>query len=158
MAHEHGIKMVAQNRKAYHDYSIEETLEAGLVLVGTEVKSLRDGRISLRDSYVEIRRGEAWLVGSSISHYAQGNIWNHEPGRDRKLLLHRQEIDRLRGRVEERGYSVVPTKVYFRDGRAKVEVGLAKGKKLYDKRADIAKRDADRDMEREMKERLRDRE
>jgi len=154
MAREHGIKMVAQNRKAYHDYSIEETLEAGLVLVGTEVKSLRAGRITLRDSYVEIRGHEAWLVGSSISHYVQGNIWNHEPGRDRKLLLHRQEIDRLRGRVDERGYSVVPTKVYFKDGRAKVEIGLAKGKKLYDKRADIAKRDADRDMEREMKERM----
>jgi len=155
MAREHGRKTVATNRKAYHDYFIEETLEAGLVLVGTEVKSLREGRMSLKDSYVEVRGGEAWLVGASISRYAPGNIWNHDPERDRKLLLHRREIDRLRGRTEERGYSVVPTKVYFRDGRAKVEIGLAKGKKLYDKRADIAKRDADRDMEREMKERMR---
>jgi SsrA-binding protein len=158
MAREHGIKLVANNRKAYHDYFIEETFEAGLALVGTEVKSLREGRVSLRDSYVEVRNGEAWLIGSSISHYAQGNIWNHKPERDRKLLLHRQEIDRLRGKVEERGYSVVPTKLYFKDGRAKIEIGLAKGKKLYDKRADIARRDADRDMQREMKERMRLRE
>ncbi len=157
MAREHGIKLVANNRKAYHDYFIEETFEAGLALVGTEVKSLREGRVSLRDAYVEVRGGEAWLIGSSISIYLQGNIWNHKPERDRKLLLHRQEIDRLRGKVEERGYSIVPTKLYFKDGRAKIEIGLAKGKRLYDKRADIAKRDADRDMERELKERMRSR-
>ena len=153
-----GGKTVATNRKAYHDYFIEETLEAGLVLAGTEVKSLREGHVSLRESFVEVRGGEAWLVGATISHYAQGNIWNHKPSRDRKLLLHKQEIDRLRGRVDERGYAVIPTKLYFRDGRAKLEIGLAKGKKLYDKRADIAKRDANRDVEREMKERMRFRE
>jgi SsrA-binding protein len=158
MTREHGIKLVANNRKAYHDYFIEETYEAGLVLVGTEVKSLRDCRVSLRDAFVEFRGREAWLVGSSISHYVQGNIWNHKPERDRKLLLHGHEIDRLRGKVDERGYSVVATKLYFKDGRAKVEIGLAKGKKLYDKRADIAKRDANRELEREMKERMRDRE
>lgn len=155
MARELGIKIVVNNRKAYHDYSIEETYEAGLVLVGTEVKSLRQGRISVREAYVDFRGSEAWLVGASISHYAQGNIWNHEPERDRKLLLHKDEINRLRGRVEERGYSVVPTKVYFKEGRAKVEIGLARGKKLYDKRADIAKRDATRELERELKERSR---
>jgi SsrA-binding protein len=158
MTRELGIKLVANNRKAYHDYFIEETFEAGLELVGTEVKSLRDGRVSLREAFVEIRNGEAWLIGSNISHYTQGNIWNHKPERDRKLLLHRQEIDRLRGKVDERGYSMVPTKLYFKDGRAKVEIGLAKGKKLYDKRADIAKHDAARDLEREMKERMRSRE
>lgn len=157
MAHEDGIKLVAKNRKAYHDYTVEETFEAGLALVGTEVKSLRAGRVSLRDAYVEVRGREAWLVGSSISHYAQGNIWNHKPERDRKLLLHKHEIDRLRGKVDERGYSIVPTKVYFKQGRAKIEIGLAKGKKLYDKRADIARRDMRRDMERELKERVRDR-
>jgi SsrA-binding protein len=155
MAREQGIKIVVNNRKAYHDYSIEETFEAGLVLVGTEVKSLREGHISVRDAYVEIRGTEAWLVGSSISHYAQGNIWNHQPERDRKLLLHKIEIDRIRGRVAERGYSLVPTKVYFKAGRAKIEIGLARGKKLYDKRTDIAKRDATRELERELKERSR---
>jgi SsrA-binding protein len=155
MAREQGIKVVVNNRKAYHDYSIEETFEAGLVLVGTEVKSLRDGRMSVRDAYVEVRDNEAWMVGSSISHYAKGNIWNHDPERDRKLLLHKTEIDRIRGRVHERGYSVVPTKVYFKQGRAKVEIALARGKKLYDKRTDIAKRDANRELERELKERTR---
>ncbi len=158
MAREHGIKIVVNNRKAYHDYSIEEKFEAGLVLLGTEVKSLREGRISVRDAYVEVRGNEAWMVGASISHYAKGNIWNHEPERDRKLLLHKAEIDRIRGKVEERGYSLVPTKVYFKEGRAKVEIGLGRGKKLYDKRADIAKRDATRELERELKERTRFRE
>jgi SsrA-binding protein len=156
MARERGIKPVASNRKAYHDYFIEETLEAGIALVGTEVKSLRSGRITLRDSYAEIRGGELFLVGVHISPYEQGNVWNHDPMRVRKLLLHRREIERLEGRVNERGYSVVPTKVYFKDGRAKVELGLAHGKKLYDKRADMAKRDAQRDMERSLKERSQD--
>jgi SsrA-binding protein len=153
MARERGIKPVASNRKAYHDYFIEETFEAGIVLVGTEVKSLRSGRITLRDSYAEIRDGELYLVGVHISPYEQGTVWNHDPLRVRKLLVHHREIDRLAGRVNERGYSVVPTKVYFKDGRAKVELGLARGKRLYDKRADIAKRDAQRDVERSLKER-----
>jgi len=147
---------VASNRKAYHDYFIEETLEAGIALVGTEVKSLRGGRITLRDSYAELRSGELYLVGVHISPYEQGNVWNHDPMRVRKLLLHRREIERLEARVNERGYSVVPTKVYFKDGRAKIELGLARGKKLYDKRADMAERDARRDMERSLKERLQD--
>jgi len=156
MARERGIKPVASNRKAYHDYFIEETLEAGIALVGTEVKSLRGGRITLRDSYAELRSGELYLVGVHISPYEQGNVWNHDPMRVRKLLLHRREIERLEARVNERGYSVVPTKVYFKDGRAKIELGLARGKKLYDKRADMAERDARRDMERSLKERLQD--
>jgi SsrA-binding protein len=156
MARERGIKPVASNRKAYHDYFIEETVEAGIALVGTEVKSLRGGRITLRDSYAELRNGELFLVGVHISPYEQGNVWNHDPMRVRKLLLHRREIERLEARVNERGYSVVPTKVYFKDGRAKVELGLARGKKLYDKRADIAKRDAQRDVERSLKERAQD--
>ena len=147
---------MASNRKAYHDYFIEETLEAGIALVGTEVKSLRGGRITLRDSYAELRSGELYLVGVHISPYEQGNVWNHDPMRVRKLLLHRREIERLEARVNERGYSVVPTKVYFKDGRAKIELGLARGKKLYDKRADMAERDARRDMERSLKERLQD--
>ena len=147
---------MASNRKAYHDYFIEETVEAGIALVGTEVKSLRGGRITLRDSYAELRSGELYLVGVHISPYEQGNVWNHDPMRVRKLLLHRREIERLEARVNERGYSVVPTKVYFKDGRAKIELGLARGKKLYDKRADMAERDARRDMERSLKERSQD--
>jgi len=151
MARETGIKVVANNRKAHHDYFIDETFEAGLVLVGTEVKSLREGRVNLRDSYAEIRGGELYLLGMHIGPYAQGNVWNHEPLRPRKLLLHAQEIDRIAGKVNERGYTVVPTKLYFKDGRAKVEIGLARGKKLYDKRADMAKRDAQRDVERALR-------
>lgn len=152
MARETGIKRVAENRKAFHDYFIDETHEAGMVLVGTEVKSLRAGRVNLRDSYVEVRgpvyHPELYLVNAHISPFEQGNIWNHDPLRPRKLLLHRQEIERIAQRVRERGYTVVPTKVYFKDGRAKVEIGLARGKKLYDKRQDMAERDAKRDVER----------
>jgi SsrA-binding protein len=156
MARESGIKPVATNRKAYHDYFIEETFEAGIALVGTEVKSLRDARLNLRDSYAEVRGRELYLVGVHISPYERGGLCNHDPMRDRKLLLHRHEIDRIAGKVNERGYAVVPTKVYFKDGRAKVEIGLARGKKLYDKRADIAARDARRDMERSLKEGFRE--
>lgn len=155
MARETGIKRVAENRKARHDYFIEDTYEAGIALVGTEVKSLREGRISLRDTYVEVRGSahapELFLVGAHISPYDQGNIWNHDPVRSRKLLLHRHEIERIAGKVRERGYTVVPTKVYFRDGRAKVEIGMARGKKLHDKRRDLAERDAKRDIERTLR-------
>ena len=155
MARETGIKRVADNRKAYHDYFIDGTFEAGIALVGTEVKSLREGRINLRDSFVEVRGSahapELFLVGAHISPFEQGNIWNHEPLRPRKLLLHRQEIERIAQRVRERGYTVVPTKVYFKDGRAKVEIGLARGKKLFDKRHDLAARDAKRDVERALR-------
>ena len=153
MVRETGIKQVAANRKAYHDYFVEETYEAGLALVGTEVKSLRDGRINLRDSYAEIRGHELYLVGVHISPYAQGNLANHDPLRARKLLLHAREIDRIIGKVNERGYTIVPTKVYFKGSRAKVEIGLARGKRQYDKRADLAKKDAQRDMERALRSR-----
>jgi SsrA-binding protein len=155
MSRETGIKRVAENRKARHDYFIDDTFEAGIALAGTEVKSLREGRINLRDSYVEVRGSgrapELYLVGAHISPYDQGNIWNHDPLRPRKLLLHRAEIDRVAAKVRERGYTIVPTKVYFKDGRAKVEIGLARGKKLYDKRHDLAKRDAERDVQRALR-------
>jgi SsrA-binding protein len=151
MAREQGIKPVAGNRKAYHDYFIDETFEAGIELVGTEVKSLREGRVNLRDSYGEVKSGELFLLGVHISPYEQGNVWNHDPLRRRKLLLHRREIDRIAQKVNERGYTIVPTKLYFRDGRAKVEIGLARGKRLYDKRQDMARRDAQRDVERALR-------
>jgi SsrA-binding protein len=148
-----GSKLIAQNKKAYHDYHIEETFEAGIVLTGTEVKSLRAGRANLRDSYATVREGELFLVGVHISPYEQGNVFNHEPTRDRKLLAHRREIQRLFGKVQRSGYTLVPTKMYFKDGRAKVEIGLAKGKATYDKRQDIAKKDAQRDIERAFRDR-----
>jgi SsrA-binding protein len=143
-----GIKLVAQNKKAYHDYFIEETLEAGIALTGTEVKSIRAGRVNLRDSYATVEKGELFLVGTHISPYEQGNIYNHDPLRTRKLLVHGRELRRLYGKVQVAGYTLVPTKLYFKDGRAKVEIGLAKGKALYDKRQTLAKKEAERDMER----------
>lgn len=151
MAKETGVRQVASNRKAYHDYFIEETHEAGIALVGTEVKSLRAGRVNLRDSYVELRAGELFLVGAHISPYDQGNIANHEPLRARKLLLHRGEIDRIAAKVDEKGYTLVPTKLYFSGSRAKIEIGLARGKRQYDKRADLARRDAQREIERTLR-------
>ena len=157
MAREMGIKKVADNRKAYHEYFIDDTYEAGIVLVGTEVKSLREGRVNLRDSYVEVRGMELFLVGAHISPFEQGNIWNHDPLRPRKLLMHRAEIEKIAHRVRERGYTVVPTKMYFKDGRAKVEIGMARGKKLYDKRHDMAERDAKRDVDRALRGRGEDR-
>lgn len=147
------IKVVAENRKARHDYFIEDTYEAGLVLTGTEVKSLRAGQCNLRDSYVEIRAGEAALVNSHIAPYREGNRFNHDPLRPRKLLLHKVEIRRLEQRVREKGYTLVPLRVYFAGPRAKVEVALAKGKHTYDKRRDIAERDARRAIERALAER-----
>jgi SsrA-binding protein len=161
MPREQGTKRIADNRKAYHDYFIDDTYEAGIALAGTEVKSLREGRVNLRDAYVEVKgpawRPELFLQNAHISPYDQGNIWNHDPLRSRKLLMHRHEIERIAGRVHERGYTVVPTKMYMKDGRVKVEIGLARGKKLYDKRQDMAKRDADRDMQRELRGRGEDR-
>ena len=154
MPRETGIKRVAENRKARHDYFIDDTFEAGIALVGTEVKSLREGRINLRDTYVEVRgsaRGpELYLVGAHISPYDQGNIWNHDPLRARKLLLHRSEIDRIAGKVREKGYTVVPTKVYFKDGRAKVALALARGKKLHDKRETLKRRVSEREAARDV--------
>ena len=146
-----GIKPVAQNKKAFHDYFIEETLEVGIVLTGTEVKSIRAGRVNLRDSYAAVEGGEMFLVGAHISPYEQGNIFNHEPLRTRKLLAHASEIRRLYGKVQMAGYTLVPTKLYFKDGRVKVEIGLAKGKALYDKRQTLAKKEAQRDMERALR-------
>lgn len=151
-----GIKLIAQNKKAYHDYFVEETLEAGIVLTGTEVKSLRAGRANLRDSYAAVEKGELFLIGAHISTYEQGNIFNHDPLRPRKLLVHGRELRRLFGKVKVAGYTLVPTKMYFKDGRAKVEIGLAKGKALYDKRQSLATKEAERDMARALRNRERD--
>lgn len=148
-----GTKLIAQNKKAFHDYHIEESFEAGIVLTGTEVKSLRAGRANLRDSYAAVKNEELYLIGCHISPYEQGNVFNHEPLRDRKLLVHRHELKRLIGKVQRSGYTMVPTKMYFKDGRAKVEVALAKGKASYDKREALAKKDAQRDIERAFRER-----
>ncbi len=148
-----GEKLIVDNRRARHDYHLLERVEAGLVLTGTEVKSLRDGRASLQQAYADIRGEEAWLVGAHISVYEQGNIANHDPDRDRKLLLHKKELASLGGKVAQRGLTLVPTKLYFKDGRAKVELALARGKEQRDKRRDIAKREADRQMERALKSR-----
>ena len=148
-----GEKLIVDNRRARHDYHLLDRVEAGLVLTGTEVKSLRDGRASLQQAYAEVRDDEAWLVGAHISVYDQGNRANHDPDRDRKLLLRRKEIDSLAGKVRERGLTLVPTKLYFRDGRAKVELALARGKETRDKRRDIARREADRQIERALKSR-----
>ena len=148
MPKETGRKVVAQNRRARHDYSILDTYEAGLVLAGTEVKSLRLGRASLTDAYAMIDDGEAWLVGLHIPEYTQGTWTNHAPRRKRKLLLHKSEIDRLVGKTKESGLTIIPLALYFKDGRAKIEIALAKGKKSYDHRQDLAKRDATREVER----------
>lgn len=151
MAKAKGEKLIADNRRARHDYHLTDRYEAGLVLSGTEVKALRDGKATLQQAYAEVREGEAWLVGLHVPEYGAGNRANHEPDRPRKLLLHRREIDQLYGRVRERGFTVVPTRLYFKDGRVKVEIALAKGKELHDKRRDIADRDAKRQIERELK-------
>lgn len=147
-----GDRMVATNRKAFHDYFVDETLEAGLVLVGSEIKSIRAGRVNLRDSYVAIRDDEAWLIGCHIAGYAQASYQDHEPRRERKLLMHLREILRWRGKVEQRGYTIVPLKMYMKSNRAKVEIGLVRGKRHYDKRQVIAKRESDRRIRRAMKE------
>jgi SsrA-binding protein len=142
---------IAVNRRARHDYHIEETIEAGLVLSGSEVKSLRAGKAQLKDSYGRISKGEAWLFNAHISEYAAASQFGHEPTRSRKLLLHRREIDRLAGKVKERGLALIPLRLYFKHGRAKVELGLARGKKLYDKRASIKDREVKREVDRAMK-------
>lgn len=149
------VKIVAQNKKARHDYFIEQTLEAGIVLSGTEVKSIRQGKVNLKDSYAAIKDGEIILSGMHISPYEQGNIFNKEPMRDRKLLLHRFEINRLIGYTQQKGMSLVPLQLYFKRGKVKLELGVAKGKKLFDKREDIAERDAKREIDRRLKEQLR---
>ena len=143
--------MIAENRRARHDYELLERIEAGVALTGTEVKSLRDGRVQLGQAYADVREGEVWLVGASIAEYAQGNVANHDPDRDRKLLLHRREIDSLYGKVREKGLTLVPTRLYFKDGRVKIELALARGRERIDKRRAIADRDAKRQMERALK-------
>ena len=145
------MKLVANNKKAYHDYFIEEKYETGICLHGTEVKSLRMGKCSVKEAFIRIEKGEVFVYGMHISPYEKGNIFNKDPLRVRKLLLHKQEINKLTGKIAEKGYTLVPLQVYFRDGRAKVEIGLAKGKKLYDKRQDIAKKDQRRESERDFK-------
>ena len=144
-------KLVANNKKAYHDYFIEDTYEAGIALSGTEVKSLRMGRCSIKESFIRIEKGEVFIYGMHISPYEKGNIFNKDPWRVRKLLLHRRQISKLVGQIAEKGYTLVPLKVYFTGSLAKVEIGLAKGKKLYDKRQDIAKKDQRREAEKDFK-------
>lgn len=146
-------KSVCVNRKARHDYFIEESYEAGLVLKGSEVKSLRDGKANLKDSYARILKGEAFLLNAHISPYPAANQFNHEPDRTRKLLLHKQELRRLTGKVKERGLTLIPLRLYFKDGRAKVELGLARGKKLFDKRETLRRKVAQREVERSLKNR-----
>ena len=149
------FKLIAQNKKAYHDYFIEDTYEAGISLAGTEVKSLRAGKCSLKESFIEEKHGEMLILGMHISPYEKGNIFNRDPLRTRKLLLHGYEIRKLSAQAQAKGYTIVPLKVYFRGSLVKVEIGLAKGKKLYDKRETIAKRDMEREARREAKEDLR---
>jgi SsrA-binding protein len=148
-----GEKVITVNRRARHDYFIEESFEAGIVLVGSEVKSLRDGRANLTDSYARINKGEAVLVNAHISHYPAASMLNHEPTRTRKLLMHKREIDRLTGKVKERGLTLIPLRLYFKEGKAKVELGLARGKKTYDKRDTIKEKAVRRELERSMKSR-----
>ena len=155
MGKQKGTKLIANNKKAYHDYFIEEKYEAGLVLHGTEVKSLRMGKCSVKEAFIRIENGEVFIYGMHISPYEKGNIFNKDPLRVKKLLLHKQQIRKLIGNSSEKGYTIVPLQVYFRDGKAKIEIGLAKGKKLYDKRQDIAKKDQRREAEKELKIRLR---
>jgi SsrA-binding protein len=150
---EQGVKVVARNRRARHDYHIEDTIEAGLVLTGTEVKSLRAGRASLTEAFAQISGDELWLHGLHIPEYAQGTWTNHDPRRTRKLLLHRKEIDRLASQVAERGFTIVPLSLYFSGGKAKVELALARGKRTYDKRHDLARRDAAREVDRALRRR-----
>lgn len=145
------VKLIANNKKAYHDYFIEDTYEAGICLVGTEVKSLRMGKCSIKESFIRIENGEVIVYGMHISPYEKGNIFNKDPLRPRKLLLHRYEINKITGKIAEKGYTLVPLRVYFKGSLTKVEIGLAKGKKLYDKRQDIAKKDMRREAEKNFK-------
>lgn len=144
-------KLIANNKKAYHDFFIDEKYETGIVLHGTEVKSLRMGKCSIKEAFIRIENGEIYAYGMNISPYEKGNIFNKDPLRVKKLLMHKSEIDKLLGKIKEKGYTLVPLSVYFKNGKAKMEIGLARGKKLYDKRDDIAKRDTRRENEREFK-------
>jgi SsrA-binding protein len=151
MAKKVGVKLIANNKKAFHDYFIEDTYEAGIALAGTEVKSLRGGKCSIKEGFVRVENGEVYVYGMNISPYEKGNIFNKDPLRVRKLLLHRYEINKIEAKLKEKGLTLVPLKVYFKDSLVKMEIGLARGKKLYDKREDIAKKDQRREAEREFK-------
>ena len=153
MAKPEGTKLIAENRRARYDYELLERVEAGIVLTGTEVKSLREGRVTLAQAYADVRDGEVWLLGAEIAEYAQGNVANHEPKRERKLLLKRKEIESLVGKVREKGQTLVPTRLYFKDGKVKIEIALARGKERGDKRRDIADRESKRQIERALKSR-----
>jgi SsrA-binding protein len=152
---EEGIKVIARNKRAFHQYNVFDRLECGIALTGTEVKSLREGSASLEDAYAKIDGGEVWLLGSDIPEYAMGNRMNHKPKRPRKLLLHRREIVKFAGKASERGFTLVPLRLYFRKGRAKVEIAIARGKQLHDKRESLKKADAQRDMRRALADRRR---
>ena len=151
MPHQQEIKTIAQNRKAFHDYFIEEKLECGIALFGTEVKSIRQGKVNLKESWAQVRKGEVWVEGMHISPYEQGNIFNRDPLRAKKLLLHRKEIRKMESLVMKQGFTLVPLELYFRDGRVKVQLGLCKGKKIHDKRDDMARRDSDREIQRALR-------
>ena len=153
MAKPSGTKLIADNRRARYDYELLDRIEAGIVLTGTEVKSLRDGRVQLGQAYADVRGGEIWLIGASIAEYAQGNVANHVPDRDRKLLLKRGEIDSIDGKLREKGLTLVPTRLYFKDGKIKIEIALGRGKNRGDKRRTIADRDAQRQIERALRSR-----
>lgn len=144
------VKVVATNRKAYHDYFIEDRFEAGLVLTGTEIKSVRAGQVNLRDSFATIKNGELWLINSHIAAYERGTLFNHDPRRPRKLLMHRREINRLAGKIQEKGLTLIPLRMYLKNNRAKVELGLARGQRHYDKRATLREKETRREVEREM--------
>ncbi len=151
MPHQTGIKIIAQNRKAHHDYFVEETIECGIALYGTEVKSIRLGRVNLKESWAQIRKGEVWVEGMHISPYEQGNIFNRDPLRDKKLLLHRSEIRKLDAKVMRQGYTLIPLELYLKSGRVKLQLGVCKGKQLHDKRDALAKRDSDMEIRRALR-------
>ena len=151
MPHQQGIKTIAQNRKAYHDYFVEEKYECGIALFGTEVKSIRQGKVNLKESWAQVRKGEIWVEGMHISPYEQGNIYNRDPLRAKKLLLHKNEIRKLDGLVMRQGFTLIPLEMYLKDGKVKVQLGLCKGKQLHDKRDSIAKKDSDREIQRALR-------
>ena len=153
MPHQTGVKLIAQNRKAYHDYFVEEKIECGLALFGTEVKSVRQGRVNLKESWAQVRKSEVWVEGMHISPYEQGNVFNRDPLRARKLLLHKHEIRKLDGLIMRQGYTLIPLSLYLKDGRVKLELGVCKGKQLHDKRNSMAKRDSDREIQRALRDR-----
>ncbi|MBQ9211945.1 MAG: SsrA-binding protein SmpB [Clostridia bacterium] len=153
MPHQKGVKVIATNKKAFHDYFVEEKFECGIVLFGTEVKSVRLGKVNLKESWAQVRKGEIWVEGMHISPYEQGNIFNRDPLRPKKLLMHKKEILKLEGQVMRQGFTLVPLEVYLKDGRMKVQLGLCKGKQLHDKRDSMAKRDSDREIQRALRNR-----